>query len=50
MTKKSKKQLHILVMHCHNQGIPILGNIQIVSKDSAKKYGLTAKSHEWTGI
>lgn len=39
----SKKQLHILLTCCHNQGIPILVNIQIVSKESAKKYGLTAR-------
>lgn len=43
MTKTSKKQLHVLLMWCHNQGTPILANIQIVSKESAKKYGLTAR-------
>lgn len=30
-------------MCCHNQGIPILGNTQIASKESAKKYGLAAR-------
>lgn len=43
MTKMSKKQLRILLMYCHYQGIPILGNIEIVSKQSAKKYDLTER-------
>lgn len=43
MANMSKKQLHILFVCCHNQGLPILGNIQIVSKESAKKYGLIAR-------
>lgn len=50
MTKMSKKQLHVLLMCCHKQGVTILGKIQIVSKDSAKKYNLTARVMKALGL
>lgn len=50
MTKVSKKQLHILLTCYHKQGITILGKIQIVSQDSAKKYDLTARVMKALGL
>lgn len=50
MTKMSKKQLRILLMCCHKQGVTILGKIQIVSKDSAKKYNLPVRVMKALGL
>jgi len=44
MTKTSKKQLHILQIRCHKQGITILGKIQTVSKE----IWCDSESHEST--